>query len=130
MSLPVEVSCQDLVVKAIIGVYEWERNKRSTLRVDVNFTYDALAAVTADDLAQAIDYDKVSDFVQECLGKGAFKLLETAVYSCSKGLLERFLQMTSCTVTIHKPHVPVGAAESSVRLGFRRGVDGSLHTAA
>lgn len=62
-----------LQVDTLIGIYEWERQQRQTIILDIEMAFDIEKAAATDDIQYALDYKTVSDriisFVQasECL---------------------------------------------------------------
>jgi len=62
-----------LEIDTLIGIYDWEREKRQTVILDIEMAFDIKKAAATDDIQYALDYKTVSDriigFVKasECL---------------------------------------------------------------
>jgi dihydroneopterin aldolase len=84
------VSVQDLSVRAVIGVHDWEREIEQTLRVSVDMVADVRKAAASDDLADAVDYSAVAQTIAAVLREGKFRLLETAAERVAGRLLADF----------------------------------------
>ncbi len=72
------VSLRDLRVRAIIGVYDWERETEQTLVFSVDMAADVAAAAVSDDITAALDYSAVARTVRAVVAAGKFHLIETA----------------------------------------------------
>ena len=63
------VSIEGLSVDTIIGVYDWEKEKKQTLTLDIQMSWDNQTAAKSDDLNDALDYalasEKVTQWVAE-----------------------------------------------------------------
>jgi 7,8-dihydroneopterin aldolase/epimerase/oxygenase len=71
------VFIRELRVDTVIGVYDWEREVRQTLVLDLEMAWDNRPAAAGDDLARALDYAAVADRVSAYLGGSRFQLIET-----------------------------------------------------
>lgn len=62
-----------LEIDTVIGIYDWERQKRQTIILDIEMAFDIQKAAETDDIQYALDYktvsDRIIDFVQhsQCL---------------------------------------------------------------
>jgi 7,8-dihydroneopterin aldolase/epimerase/oxygenase len=66
-----------LEVQAIIGVRDWERQVRQTLRFDLELAVDASAAARRDALEDALDYGALARSLTEFVSASQFQLIET-----------------------------------------------------
>jgi dihydroneopterin aldolase len=99
------VSVRDLSVRAVIGVYDWEREVEQTLLVSVDMvpeTTDVRKAAASDDLADALDYSAVAKTIAAVLREGKFRLIETAAERVAGHLLARF-PLTWLRLELRKP---------------------------
>lgn len=71
------VFIRDLQIDTVIGVYEWERQIRQSLFLDIDMATDIRPAAASDDLSKTLDYKAVSDAVTELVQKSQFQLVET-----------------------------------------------------
>lgn len=65
-----------LAVDAVIGVYDWERDIRQSLVLDLEMAWDIRAAAAADDLSRTLDYAAVSQRVMAFVSGSRFELVE------------------------------------------------------
>ena len=50
------VRIKNLRLRTVIGVYEWERNRKQDVVVNVEFDFDGQAAAASDRLEDTVDY--------------------------------------------------------------------------
>ena len=67
---------EGLEVQTVIGIYDWEREIRQTVRIDVEMAWDITAAAASDAIADALDYKAVA------------KRLITFIEASNYGLIE------------------------------------------
>lgn len=72
-----KVFIEGLEVDTLIGAYDWERNIRQCLLVDLDMAWDNTAPAKEDDLIQALDYAVVSSRITEFARGATFELVET-----------------------------------------------------
>jgi len=101
---------RSLQVDCIVGVYEHERRQPQTVILDIDLDYDFAAAADSDDIADALDYDRVASGVAELLQRRAFQLIETMAEETAAMLLARLAQVQRVRLDIRKPAAVPAAA--------------------
>ena len=96
------VSIRDLSVSAVIGWHDWEREIEQTLVFDVDMVADVHRAAVTGDLADALDYSAVAEFIATVVRAGRFRLIETAADRVADRLLENF-PLTHLRLELRKP---------------------------
>ena len=71
------VFIEGLEVDTVIGAYDWEREIRQCLRLDLSFAWDNRKPAADDDLSLALDYATVSARIQAFAQDAQFILVET-----------------------------------------------------
>ena len=71
------VFIEGLEVDTVIGAYDWERDIRQCLRLDLSFAWDNRPAAAGDDLTLALDYASVSARIQAFAEQSQYQLVET-----------------------------------------------------
>ena len=79
-----------LVVDCIVGVWEWERQVKQTVVVDVEMAVDIRKAAASDNLRDALDYKEVSQRLQTFVGESQFQLVETLAEKVAQLTLAEF----------------------------------------
>lgn len=84
------VFIEGLEVDTVIGAYDWEREIRQCLRLDLELGWDIVPAAIDDDLAQALDYATVCTRIQAFAAEAQFILVETFAERLSALLMAEF----------------------------------------
>ena len=84
------VYIKGLKTDAVIGVYEWEREIRQTLVLDLELASDNRAAAATDGIAQAVDYDAISKRILAYVQASEFELIETLAERVAEIVLAEF----------------------------------------
>lgn len=71
------VFIEGLEVDTVIGAYDWEREIRQCLRLDLSFAWDNRKPAANDELSLALDYATVSTRIQAFAQDAQFILVET-----------------------------------------------------
>ena len=107
------VYVRGLEVKTVIGVYEWEREIRQPVAVDLDMATDFQKAVENDDHAHVLDYKNVCVRVAEFIEQSNLRLLETMAEEIA-ALVRREFGVSWVRVRVGKPAAITGAKEVGV----------------
>jgi dihydroneopterin aldolase len=81
---------RELVVECVIGFLDWERLVKQTIYLDLEVPVDCRHAALNDDVAQTLDYKRLSKIVLAFVGASEFKLVETLADRTAKLILTEF----------------------------------------
>ena len=84
------VYLRDLRIETIIGIYDWEREVKQTVVLDIDMESDIARAAATDHIDQALDYKAISKRLIHFVGDSEFQLVETLAERISEVLLEEF----------------------------------------
>ena len=107
------VYVRGLEVKTVIGVYEWEREMKQPLSIDLDMAYDFTQAVETDSYEDVLDYKKVCVRVTQFIEDNELKLLETMAEKIA-GLIREEFNVPWVRVRIGKPAAITGAKDVGV----------------
>lgn len=79
-----------LEIETVIGIYDWERNIKQPVVIDVEMATDIRPAADSGDIAEALNYHAISVRLQEFIGQGHFLLIETIAERCAELLMAEF----------------------------------------
>ena len=79
-----------LQCECVIGVWPWEKKINQTLVLDIDLATDIRPAAASDDLADTLDYKKISDRVMEYARDNPFDLIETLIERLAGLIMEEF----------------------------------------
>jgi 7,8-dihydroneopterin aldolase/epimerase/oxygenase len=71
------VYIRDLRIDTIIGIYEWEREVRQTVSLDLEMSADIRKAAETDDIQYALNYKSVAKRLIAFIESSEFQLVET-----------------------------------------------------
>ncbi len=79
-----------LSVECIVGVWEWERQVKQTVVLDIEMAVDIRKAAASDRLDDTIDYKKVSKRLLGFIGESQFQLVETLTERIAEIIVKEF----------------------------------------
>ena len=91
-----------LTTEAIIGIFDWEREVRQTIAVDLEMSADIRRAAATDHIDDTLNYKKVAKRVLAFVEDSRFQLIETLAERIAELILTEF-QVDRVRVTLHKP---------------------------
>ena len=91
-----------LTTEAIIGIFDWEREVRQTIAVDLELSADIRRAAATDHIDDTLNYKKVAKRVLAFVQDSRFQLIETLAERIAELILTEF-QVDRVRVTLHKP---------------------------
>jgi dihydroneopterin aldolase len=84
------VYVKGLRAQAVIGVYEWERNIRQPLVLDLEIASDTARAAASDDIADALDYADISQQVIALIEASEYQLIESLAEAVARLITQDF----------------------------------------
>lgn len=115
-----KVFIEGLEILALIGVYDWERRSRQSLRFDIELAFDNRKPAASDDIADALDYAAACARLQSLVGASDDQLLETLAERCCLMLLTEF-DAGNVTIKVSKGQVLTGVKRVGIELSRARG---------
>lgn len=70
------IQIQDLALRTIIGIQDWEREKAQDILINITLEYDASKAAKSDNIKDAVDYKAVKQSVVKLVESSRFNLVE------------------------------------------------------
>ena len=108
-----KVFIKNLKVEAIIGIFDWEREVRQVISIDLEMEFDNKKAAKSDDIKDALDYKKVGKRITAFVKTTKYNLIERLAEQVAKLVLKEF--PVSCViVSVFKP----GAMRGSESVGI------------
>ena len=113
-----------LALHAYHGVMPHEAKTGQTFTLDLVLDLDLAAASRSDKLAHTVGYDQVVVVASHAFCARRYKLVEAAAGAVAQALLDRFGQVKSVQITVHKPHAPIAATFGDVGVSIIRKREG------
>lgn len=104
---------KQLEIETVIGVFDWERNIRQTVCLDLEMATDIRAAGETDDLTHALDYKAISKRLIEFVENSQFQLIEALAEHIAAILLSEF-NVPWLRLTLGKPGAVSGSTDVGV----------------
>lgn len=116
------ISIRDLRVETHVGVSKQERSRAQTVSVVIDIETDTSAAGKSDDIADTIDYDKVSTQVADLIRSSEVRLLETLAEKIA-ALVRQYEGVRRVTVEVTKERPPIDEDVGAVVVTIERPAD-------
>lgn len=84
------VFIRELRADTVIGVYDWERNIRQTVVLDLEMSSDNRRAAGSDQIGDALDYAAISARVLSFIEGSEFLLIETLAEQVAALIMQEF----------------------------------------
>jgi dihydroneopterin aldolase len=106
------VFVEDLKVQTVIGIFDWEREIKQTVSLDLEMEFDIRAAAESDAIEDTLDYKSVSKRLIQFIEKSEFQLVEALAERCAAIVLDEF-PVSWLRLKLGKP----GAVRGSTAVG-------------
>ena len=107
-----KVFIEGLQIDALIGIYDWERRIRQTLRFDLEMGFDNRKPAATDNIEDTLNYKAVSRRLVEFVSQSDYGLVETLAERCADIVLTEF-NVEWLRLKLSKP----GAVRGAVAVG-------------
>ena len=107
------VFIEDLRIETVIGIYDWEKETRQTVALDLEMANDNRRAAATDRIEDTLDYKAVAKRLIAFVGAGRFELVETLAERCAEIILNEF-GVRWVRIRVGKPGAVTGSAAVGV----------------
>lgn len=107
------VLIEGLEVRTVIGIYDWERDIRQRVRLDIKMAWDISKAAQHDDIAYTLDYKAVSKQLAQFIEASSFGLIETLAEHCAAIICDEF-HVPWVQLKVSKPGAVTGSDNVAV----------------
>ncbi|WP_409525320.1 dihydroneopterin aldolase [Nitrincola sp. MINF-07-Sa-05] len=107
------VYIRELQVETIIGIYDWERQVRQTVSLDLEMGTDIRAAAATEDIENTLNYKSVSKRLISFISESEFLLVETMAEEIAQLVLDEF-SVPWLRLRLSKPGAVRGAKDVGV----------------
>src|SRR6201992_2993125 len=112
-SLTYKIFIHALKTETIVGIFDWERQVKQTVVLDIEFSADIRKAALTDSIDDTLNYKGVAKRVLGFIEESSFHLVETLAEGVARLILEEF-GVTSVRIVLSKP----GAVRNSRDVGI------------
>ncbi len=107
------VYIRDLRIETVIGIYDWEREIRQTVSLDLEMGTDIRRAGETDNIEDTLDYKSVAKRLIQYVGDSEFQLVETLAERISAIVLNEF-DVPWMKLRLSKPGAVTGSQDVGV----------------
>jgi|SRR6478735_884662 len=84
------VFIEDLRIETVIGIYDWERQIRQVVALDLEMAFDNRKPAASDKIDDTLDYKAVSKRLIAFVEAAHYELVETLAEQCARIVREEF----------------------------------------
>lgn len=84
------VYIRGLEVETVIGIYDWEREIRQVVNLDLEMGFNIQGAAQTEDVNNTLNYKTVSDRLIDFISQSEFQLVETMAEEISQLVRDEF----------------------------------------
>jgi dihydroneopterin aldolase len=84
------VFIEDLRIQTVIGIYDWEKEIRQEISLDLQLANDNRAAAASDSIEDTVDYKAVAKRLIHYIESNRFELVETLAERCAEIIQAEF----------------------------------------
>ncbi len=107
------VYIRELEIETIIGIYDWEREQKQVVSLDLEMGTDISAAARSEDIENTMDYKAVAKRLIEFIEGSEFFLVETMAERITEIVLEEF-SVPWLKLRVGKPGAVTGSKDVGV----------------
>lgn len=107
------VYIKELEIGTVIGIYDWEREIRQTISIDLHMATDIRPAAATEDISKTLDYKAVSKRLIAFIEEAEFLLIETMAEAVATIVLAEF-PVCWLRLRLGKPGAVTGARDVGV----------------
>ena len=104
------VYIRDLQIKTIIGIYDWEREIKQTVSIDIEMATDIAKAAKSDNIEDALNYKAVGKRIIQFVEDSEYQLVETMAEKVAQIVLDEF-SVNWLRLRVSKPGALRGAKD-------------------
>jgi len=117
------VFIEDLRIETVIGIYDWEREIRQTVSLDLEMVFDIRQAAASDRIDDALNYKAVAKRLIQFVEASRFQLVEALAEQCAAIVLNEF-PVASLRLKLRKPGAVRGSSAVGVIIERGRATSG------
>lgn len=107
------VYIRELEIETIIGIYDWEREQKQTVSLDLEMGTDIALAARSEDIENTLDYKAVAKRLIEFIEGSEFFLVETMAEKVAEIVLKEF-SVPWLKLRLGKPGAVTGSKDVGV----------------
>lgn len=119
---------EGLKIDTVIGCFDWERQIKQVLLLDLSIYTDLAAASQSDQLAHTLNYAEICELSSAILQQKQPQLIEHAAYLVLACLFAQFPQIEKINIHIRKPAIIAAAQSVGIQIERHRDYFSNRHS--
>lgn len=107
------VYIRGLEVKTVIGIYDWEKEIKQKITIDLEMASDIKKAATTDEISEALDYKAVSKRLIAFIEESEIQLIETLAERIAE-IVQTEFNVPWLRLSLGKPGAVTGSRDVGV----------------
>ena len=97
-----KIFLKELTTETVIGIFDWEREVKQTIAIDLEMSADIRSAARTDSIKDTLNYKAVAKRLLAFIQESRYQLVETLAEEIARLVLTEF-PVEWVKVTLHKP---------------------------
>ena len=97
-----KIFLKELTTETVIGIFDWEREVKQTIAIDLEMSADIRRAARTDSIQDTLNYKAVAKRLLAFIQESRYQLVETLAEEVARLVLTEF-PVEWVKVTLHKP---------------------------
>ena len=97
-----KIFLKELTTETVIGIFDWEREVKQTIAIDLEMSADIRRAARTDSIQDTLNYKAVAKRLLAFIQESRYQLVETLAEEIARLVLTEF-PVDWVKVTLHKP---------------------------
>ena len=97
-----KIFLKELTTETVIGIFDWEREVKQTVAIDLEMSADIRSAARTDSIEDTLNYKAVAKRVLAFIQESRFQLVETLAEEIARLILREF-PVEHVRLVLHKP---------------------------
>ena len=96
------IKIENLKLRTIVGIYDWEKEKKQDVIINIEMEFDGTRAIETDDIEDTIDYKTITKQIIGMVESNEFNLIEKIAGDAIKIVMENE-KVERASVRVDKP---------------------------
>jgi D-erythro-7,8-dihydroneopterin triphosphate epimerase len=96
------IKIENLKLRTIVGIYEWEKKTKQDIVINVEIEFDGTKAIESDDIEDTVDYKSITKKIITLVEESEFNLIERIAGEAIKIIMENE-KVEKASVRVDKP---------------------------
>jgi len=96
------IKIENLKLRTIVGIYEWEKKTKQDIVINVEMEFDGAKAIETDNIEDTVDYKNITKKIIVMVEESQFNLIERIAGEAMKIVMEN-VKVEKASVRVDKP---------------------------